>query len=173
MGECVYENAVLAFSRKKLYNFTLHKFNNQNVICNKCFWEALFYHWLVWWELIRSWFFICVLLLILAPFQLAEKVSKHSQTNITHKTCDRVLWVHSYRSLHIWMGCFSWVYNVTSLVNTTHLSLCLTDNFWSWSICFLPELSSDTLFTDIETRAPKTLQDFHSFVFRRSNPWLQ
>lgn len=97
----------------------------------------------------------------------------NTQTKITHKTCDRVLWVHSYRSLHIWMGCFSWVYNVTSLVNTTHLSLSLTDNFWSWSIYFLPELSSDTLFTDIETGAPKTLQDFHPFVFRRSNPWLK
>lgn len=154
VGACVHENAVLTFSKEKLYNFTLHKFNNQNVICNKCFWEALFYHWLVWWELIREWFFICVLLLILAPFQLAAKVSKHSQTKITHKTCDRVLWVHSYRSLHIWMGCFSWVYNVTSLVNMIHLSFCLTDSFWSWSIYFLPELSNGILFTDIETGSP-------------------
>lgn len=138
VGGCVYENAALTFPKKKLYNFTLHKFNHQNVICNKCFWKALFYQWLLWWELIRWWFFICVPLPILAPFHLAAEVSKHSQREITHKTCDRVLWVHGFRSLHIWMGCFSWVYNVTSLVNMIHLSLCLTDSFWSWSIYFLP-----------------------------------
>lgn len=42
VGGCGYENAVLTFSRKKLCNFTHHKFNNQNVICNKCFEKALF-----------------------------------------------------------------------------------------------------------------------------------
>lgn len=57
-------------------------------------------------------------------------------TKITHKACDRVLRGHSYRSLHTWMGCFSWVYNVTSPVNMTHTSLCLTDSLWSWSVYF-------------------------------------
>lgn len=137
VGGCVYENAAFLFQKRSY--ITLHFINlTTKMLSVISVSEKQFYHWLLWWELIRWWFFICVLLPILAPFHLAAEVSKHSQTEITHKTCDRVLWVHGYRSLHIWMGCFSWVYNVTSLVNMIHLSLCLTDSFWSWSIYFLP-----------------------------------
>lgn len=107
-------------------------------------------------------FHLCAVL-ILAPFQLAAKVSKHSKPKITHKACDSILWVHGYRSLHIWMGCSGWVYNVIPLVNTIHLSLRLTDSLWSWSICFPWEMSHNPLFTNIKPRSHENIAVFHLF----------
>lgn len=86
----------------------------------------------------------------------------NTQTKITHKTCDRVLWVHSYRSLHIWMGCFSWVYNVTSLVNTTHLSL-FNRQFLKLKHLFSPRTQQWHIIYWYWNRSPENIAGFSSF----------